>query len=131
MKNFKLVQCTSDYYEFIRQLRIHPENINGFINQTIISEEEQKKYMEQNEKNFFICLSGNIPVGYVGVIDNDIRIATKPDCKQKGVGKFMINEIMNIYPNAKAKIKVDNHASLALFKSCGFKVEFMIMNYDN
>ncbi len=45
------------------------------------------------------------PIGYIGVIDNDIRVATHPDHQGKGVGSFMVNEIMKIHPNAFAKVK--------------------------
>lgn len=127
MANFKLVKCSSEYYEFIRELRIHPENVKGFLVQSFITKEEQIKYMEKYEKCYFVCLLDNVPVGFVGVIDNDIRVATSPTFKKKGVGKFMINEIMNLFPNANAKIKIENFASIALFESCGFKPEYIIM----
>jgi hypothetical protein len=127
MNKFKLVKCNSDYYQFIRELRTHPENISGFISQRMITEEEQNNYMKINEKFYFICLYENVPAGFVGVIDDDIRVATKPEFKKKGVAKFMIDEIMKIYPSANAKIKFDNSSSLSLFESCGFKPEFIIM----
>jgi RimJ/RimL family protein N-acetyltransferase len=125
--DLKFVKCESKYYEFIRELRVHPENSQGFIVQGDISIEEQKRYMEKNEKFFFVCLDNEEPVGFVGVIEDDIRVATSPKHKKMGIGKFMINEVMKLFPNAKAKIKIENEASIALFESCGFKTEFLIM----
>lgn len=123
----QLVKCEEKYYDFIRELRVHPENISGFVNQSKITESEQKKYMEKYESNYFICLCDGHPSGFVGVINDDIRVATKPEYKNKGIGKFMINEIMKMYPTALAKIKVNNLASIKLFESCGFQTEFLIL----
>lgn len=115
------------YYEFIRLLRTHPDNVSGFINQSNITEREQTRYMGDNHQFFKICLCDEEPVGFIGVIDNDIRIATKPEYKKMGIGKFMVNEMSKLYPNALAKIKMDNKSSIKLFESCGFKIEYLIM----
>jgi len=69
---------------------------------------------------------GKTPVGFVGVISDDIRVCVSPHYKKKGIGKFMITEIMKLYPSAIAKIKVDNQASIGLFESCGFYPMFFI-----
>ena len=42
----------------------------------------------------------------------------------------MINEIMKIHPNAFAKVKLENKASLKLFESCGFKKKFYILEKE-
>lgn len=115
------------YYEFIRLLRLHPDNILGFVNQNHISESEQLKYMEKFHQYFNICLCDGEPVGFIGVIENDIRVATKPEFKNKGIGKFMVNEMLKKYPDALAKIKVGNTSSIKLFESCGFKTEYITM----
>jgi len=125
--NLTLVDNEPKFYEFIRELRLHPENINGFTNQNYFTEEEQNKYMEKNEKHYKICLKGTLPVGFVGVIDGDIRVATKPEFKGMGIGKFMINEIMKTYPNSFAKIKINNESSIKLFESCDFEIKYIIM----
>lgn len=127
MIEYKLIPISEKYFDFVRELRTCDENINGFIEQVQITSEQQNDYMLKHGHNYYICLYNNEPVGFVGVIDNDIRVATEPKFKKLGVGKFMINEIIKIYPNAKAKIKVDNLASLNLFKTCGFQIEFLIL----
>jgi RimJ/RimL family protein N-acetyltransferase len=119
--NLKLVENNFQYYDFIRVLRTHPKNTHGFLEQVEITPIQQKKYMDKYSKNYFICLSeNNEPIGWVGEVDRDIRVCTHPDYKGKGVGKFMINELMKINPSAEAKVLINNDASIGLFISCGF-----------
>ena len=101
--------------------------MEGFIKTKFITAEEQEIYMSTNSKFYRVCLFEGKPVGYVGVIENDIRICTSPDFQGMGIAKFMLNEILKSYPNAFAKIKIDNLKSLKLFKSLGFKVKYQIM----
>lgn len=126
----KLVKCTNKYWEFIRTLRNDARVINGFVKSAQITEAMQLEYMETNSKYYRVCLVSGKPAGYVGVIDGDIRVCTHPDFQGKGIGKFMINEIMNEEPSAFAKVKIDNDASLRLFEACGFTKKFYILTKD-
>ena len=83
--------------------------------------------MEQHSDCFYLCILDEQPAGYVGVINDDIRIATHPDFQKKGVGKFLLSEIKNVFPSAYAKIKIDNEASLKLFQSAGFEVKYYLL----
>jgi RimJ/RimL family protein N-acetyltransferase len=95
--------------------------MHGFLEQVEITPSQQKKYMEKYSNNYFICLNeNNQPIGWVGEVDRDIRVCTHPDYKGKGIGKFMINELMKTSPTAEAKVLLNNQASINLFKSCGF-----------
>lgn len=118
----ELVRCTTKYWEFVRQLRMDERVIDGFLETIPITEEQQTKYMIGNAHNYRICLVDEKPAGYVGVIEDDIRVCTHPDFQGMGVGKFMINECMKIWPTAYAKVKLGNTASDKLFLSCGFEV---------
>jgi len=127
MDNIKLVKCDKNYWEFVRNLRLDNRVVDGFIKTEYITKEMQEKYMEKHSNFYRISLFNDKPAGYVGVIDNDIRVCTHPDYQGKGVGKFMINECMKIWPNAFAKIKINNELSFKLFKSCGFDKKYIIM----
>jgi RimJ/RimL family protein N-acetyltransferase len=118
----KLVKNEEKYYEFIRNLRNDENNQKGFLEKILISEEQQKIYMSKYGKNYYICLKDKTPIGYIGVVDNDIRVCTDTKFKQTGGGTFMLKEIMKIYPNATAKILKDNIASLKLFEKCNFVI---------
>jgi len=121
------VKNQEEYWEFIRQLRNDKRVKAGFIQQDHISKDNHLKYMEKYGNNFYVCLIDNYPAGYVGVIDRDIRVATHPDYQGKGVGKFMINALMKLYPDSLAKVKIENEASLRLFETCGFTKKYYIL----
>lgn len=124
--DLKLVNCTEEYWKFVRELRTDPDNIAGFQQQGDIPWKDHQAFMKIYSNGYRICLADGIPAGFVGVVKNDIRVATNPKFKKMGIGKFMINKIMEIYPDAVAMIKIENEASLALFSSCGFEPRFVV-----
>jgi ribosomal protein S18 acetylase RimI-like enzyme len=126
----ELVECTKEYWEFVRVLRNDERVLDGFIKSVHITEEMQQSYMSNYSQFYRIALVDGEPAGYVGVIEDDIRVCTHPDFQGKGVGKFMINKCMEIWPTAFAKVKLDNEASLRLFEACGFTKKFYILTKD-
>lgn len=125
--HMELVKCTEKYWEFIRLLRNDDRVLNGFIESINITSDMQINYMNKYSECYRVALINETPVGYVGVIDDDIRVCTHPDYQGKGIGKFMINKCMEIWPEAFAKVKLDNLASIKLFESCGFTKKFYIL----
>jgi GNAT superfamily N-acetyltransferase len=83
--------------------------------------------MKRYKDCYYVCLYKGRFAGYVGVIKDDIRICVVPDMQHKGIGRFMLNEIMEVFPNATAKIKVGNKASLRLFENAGFSVKYFLL----
>jgi hypothetical protein len=118
----ELVECTEQYWEFVRELRMDERVIDGFLKTTPITKEQQSNYMSSNSQHYRIALVNRKPAGYVGVLNDDIRVCTHPDFQGLGVAKFMINECMNIWPTAYAKVKHGTEASSKLFLSCGFEM---------
>jgi len=123
----RLVSCSKEYWEYVRLLRLDPRVKDGFIQTSHITEPDQIAYMSEYSNCYRVALFDGKPCGYVGVIENDIRICTDPSFQGMGIGKFMINELKKIWPQALAKVKVSNEASFKLFKSCGYEVEFYLM----
>ena len=87
--------------------------------------------MSRNYGTFKICLSSTSePIGFIGCVNGDIRIAVDPKEQGEGVGKFMLENFIIEYASAFAKIKVDNQASLNLFESCGYKKTYYILKNE-
>lgn len=126
MAPYELVEISSEFFEFVRRLRTDPRNANFFINNSEITSQNQIDYMEQHLKDYFICLIQQTPVGFIGVVDGDIRLAVDHDFRNRGVATFMVKEISKLFPGASAKIKTSNVASIALFESVGFERKFYI-----
>lgn len=131
MADYRLINNNPAYWEFIRELRTMQGVREGFISQNEITPVQQATYMLKHNSNYWICLDGQTPAGYVGVIEDDIRVATHPDYQGKGVGTFMINEIMKLIPTAIARVKLDNEASIKLFERCGFKKKYYILEKED
>ena len=131
LKDLKIVECHEKYWDFVRELRNNPIVQEGFIEKANISKENQIIYMKKNSHNYRICLKSNVPVGYFGVLDNDIRICTSPKYQNQGIGKFMLKELKKIWPGAVAKVKVQNNASKALFLKSGYFETFIILENED
>ena len=126
----------TEYWTFIRYLRNDSTVKKGFIQQHHISAIEHIEYMERYAECYYVAVSDDFdeeadwypPLGYCGVIENDIRVAVSPQHHGRGVGVFMINELKKKHPKAFAKVKFENEASLKLFEKCGFKIKYLISN---
>jgi len=116
------------YWEFVRILRNDERVKSGFIQQEHISVEDHAKYMFKHHKCYFACLADEEFAGYVGVVDEDIRIATHPDKQKLGVGSFMLEFVKANFPTAKAKIKLENEASLKLFQKSGYVPRYYLLD---
>jgi GNAT superfamily N-acetyltransferase len=127
MVDLKFVKNGPKYWEFIRRLRNMEGVREGFIQQEEITEIEHAAYMLEYNNNFWLCLVEDVPAGFVGVIENDIRVATHPDFQGMGIGSFMINQAMDVHPQAIAKVKIQNDHSLKLFERCGFKKKYYVL----
>jgi GNAT superfamily N-acetyltransferase len=131
MDDLKLINASEVSFEFIRGLRNNPENAHAFVNNEFISPESHTKYMFEHLGEYFVCFKRQIPVGFIGVVDNDIRLAVCKEYRNQGIAKFMVSEIMLRFPQAIAKIKVTNEASVALFESLGFTKNFYVYQRDH
>jgi hypothetical protein len=126
--NISIVPNEEKYYSFIKELRLHPLNIEGFIDQSIFDYSSHIEYMKKYKDCYYVALIDHeTPVGFGGVVDNDIRVSVHPNYKKMGVGKSIISYLIDKYPNAIAKIKYSNIASIRLFESCGFDKTFILM----
>lgn len=122
MVNLRLIDNKPEYYELIRELRTNPINVEGFIQNVEITNQQQISYMSKYGDHYKICLIDDIPVGFIGVVDKDIRFAVEPKYHGIGIGKFMVSEIIKENRDVVAKVKLNNIASRKVFEYCGFKI---------
>ena len=121
----EIIKCETCHWDDI--LEIRNENREGFGNSDIIPPEDHFKYMTQNFKNYLICIHLRKVIGFIGHLENDIRLGTRKEYQRRGIAKLMVESFMKKYPEAFAKIKLDNGASLKLFERCGFKKKYYIL----
>jgi GNAT superfamily N-acetyltransferase len=126
----KVVKNNHSYWEFIRNLRNHKDIKQGFVAQEHITKEVHMEYMTRYGNQYLICLCDNIPAGFAGSVEGDIRVATHPDFLRLGVARHLISAVQEKYPASMAKVKIENQASLELFKSCGFRVKYYLLEQE-
>lgn len=120
--NLNLVKNEEKFYDFIRILRTHKDNISGFIEKVEITPKQQQKYMSKYCENYMICLDQGNPVGFVGSVDNDVRFAVDPTKKNQGIGSFMIREYSKKNSGLHAKVLLNNISSQRVFEKCGYEM---------
>ena len=108
-------------------LEIRNENREGFGDSSMIRSGAHCKYMFNHFSNYLLCVEDDEVLGFIGHVNNDIRLATQKTYQKKGIGKFMVEGFMKKYPEALAKVKLDNEASLKLFERCGFNKKYYIL----
>ena len=123
----KVVNNDPKYYDFIRLLRSVPRVQDGFIEVVNITKDQQDKYMRKHRSKYIVALYNDEPAGFAGSLDNDIRVCVHPDYQGKGIGKVLITELMERFPDSFAKVKIENEASRNLFESCGFQIKYWLM----
>lgn len=120
----RLVTCSYKYWQFVLDLRNDKRVKENFINQEIISEQSHYLYMLNNHEFYNICLNDDdVPVGYIGCVDGDIRICVHPEHQRRGYAEYMLNNLNH----GSAKIKIENTGSIALFEKCGFEKRFFLL----
>lgn len=122
--NLILVDNEPQYWDTIYNLRFHPKNISGFVEQKKVTKEEHVKYMQRHGFKYKICLlNGVTPIGFIGNVYNDLRLAVDPMEHNRGVALFMLNEYKKLATDSmplQAKVFKDNASSNAVFLKAGF-----------
>ena len=108
-------------------LEIRNENREGFGDPSTIRSGAHCKYMFNHFSNYLLCVEDDEVLGFIGHVNNDIRLATRKENQRRGVAKFMVEGFEEKYPDAFAKVKLDNEASLKLFENCGFRKKYYIL----
>ena len=103
------------------------------------TEEKYRKRMEQilQDKNGFIyfCFQDNIMCGMISlrILENQseiLGIAVSKDYQKRGVGSFMIRQIIKDKSILKLYAETDDDA-VEFYKKCGFDIHAKTKNYGN
>lgn len=82
----------------------------------------QAKHMSQHGENYIVAASGDMLLGYARCIDGDIGICVYPELQGRGIASMLLEELLRRFPDAHARVKVDNESSKKLFEKFGFTV---------
>lgn len=123
----EIVPNSPQFYDFIRTLRNDERVKHGFIEQAPITPAQHAAYMAVHADEYVVALYDGSPAGYAGSVDGDIRVCTHPDYQGRGLGRALVEAIIERFPNSQAKVKVENSASLKLFESCGFITTYVLL----
>jgi RimJ/RimL family protein N-acetyltransferase len=118
MVTLTCLPATPQEDEFIRVLRNTLKS--GFVYQEDITSEQQALYMAKYRAFYWICWAGTEPVGFIGVVEKDLRLAVAPSFQRQGVAGCMLKAVLPLFPEAEIKVKPDNIASLNFFQRHGF-----------
>lgn len=122
------VNNTKAHWEFIRNLRNDERVEHGFISNHKITEKEQEDYMTIHGHNYFIIFEDDMAVGFIGDVEDDLRICIAPEFQNKGLGTNAIIEFHKLYPSSLAKVKIDNIQSIRAFEKAGFEIKYVLMS---
>ena len=118
----ELVNCDSQYWEFVRECRTTPKNQEGFFSVANITEQEQQEYMTHNWSKYKICLVDEEPAGYVGLLKgHEITYCVHPDFHGLGIGTYMIQNFSKSFSTVDAYVKINNIASQKVFEKLGWE----------
>ena len=127
--------CKPLYWDLIGKLRATSEISQFFCEEYQFNSELQTKYMEVNSKYFHVVLVNEEFAGYIGLIGpnrNEITYCVDPKYQNKGLGTYMVTQIMQLSPKIWAKVKHNNPSSIYIFQKLGFistnSLNFMYFN---
>lgn len=121
-----IVPNEEKYWNFILEVRNHPETSSAWIQQNPIDLETHRTFMKKWGNKYFVALIDGVPAAFAGSVNGDIRIATHPNYLRCGAARALLVRLGQEFPNAVAKVKVENHDSAKLFESCGFQCKYLI-----
>jgi GNAT superfamily N-acetyltransferase len=124
LPELQFVDNEEKYFDFIRVLRNTLRS--SFLEQAIITPDEQVAYMHRYKLHYYIALYRSMPAGFIGIINNDLRLAVQPEYQRLGIASFMLSEIRKKNIPFTVRVKASNHASQCFFEKNGFSREGVV-----
>jgi large subunit ribosomal protein L7/L12 len=80
----KLVNCDTQYWEFVRELRLDFRVVIGFVDSNHIDPNQQKEYMTEHSDSYRIALVDGAPATLKEGISKDEAAALKSALEEAG-----------------------------------------------
>ncbi|WP_458700356.1 UDP-4-amino-4,6-dideoxy-N-acetyl-beta-L-altrosamine N-acetyltransferase [Sulfurospirillum sp. 1307] len=140
LKNF--IDLTQEEISLVLNWRNHP-NIQKWMHTKDISIKEHLNFIKSlqtsKSKNYFLVLENTSYLGVIYLVNNYIGLYANPE--KKGVGKILMNEIINFASKVKklkfikAEVYKENQKAIQLYKKFGFtnvdeSEQLLIMQLD-
>lgn len=118
-QNWAFRRCTPEDWSFVRELRIHPANVHGFVYRGPISEGQHAAYMAEHADNMYIGTVNEQPQGFVGITgpadSPEFILCVAPAFHGNGLGTYLLRKMLLRHPDLPARVLRTNQASLAVF----------------
>ncbi len=93
-----------------------------------------EQIFRDDEKKYLVAKEADKIVGYIGIEDiagekHVINMAVHPDCRRKGIGKSLIEKVINSNDVFFLEVRVSNLAARNLYEQYGFKNVGLRKNY--
>jgi RimJ/RimL family protein N-acetyltransferase len=116
-------------WEFIRKVRNAGKE--GFFVSEDVSIDEHEKFMAMHGRDYYIGVEEGEDVGFIGVVNDDIRVGVCKKRRGRGLGSKLIKKYTDEFLQSgrqhyvEAVIKKDNIASITAFEHAGWvRVQF-------
>ena len=92
-----------------------------------------EKFVANSLVKIFVCEEGDKKLGILILNQSDdiseiIGLAVRSDCRFKGIGRYMINQVMEFEQLNCVKVQTDND-SIGFYRKCEFTEEKFVKNY--
>jgi dTDP-4-amino-4,6-dideoxygalactose transaminase len=110
--------ASTGHYEDI--LRIRNAHRSCFGNTEEIDFVTHKQFMGKHAVTYRVALKSCRVVGFIGHVQNDLRLAVDESLQGHGVAQFLWSVFVKEFPDVTVQVKRDNERSLRFFKSLGW-----------
>lgn len=127
--NLRLADCTENFWSFVLSLRNKVRD--SFLSTDLISEVDHVNFMTKYSSTYRICIDNDIPIGFIGAVNGDIRLAVEPSYQGRQVASFMLKEFASLVPHTKeVKVRLDNLPSQRFFERNGYKAKCIVLEKE-
>ena len=99
---------------------------HGFLTATDVDglTEPARAYLTSDEELFVLVDTGDVPVGFMGLEENDVAsLFLDPSVHRRGGGRLLIAHAAELRGELTVTVNEQNTGAVAFYEACGFRVE--------